>query len=70
MDQISGDIRRFWGMCSYHWLSVFIRHVHLSSLAICKTLVGGTLQLAKYQSMTDHIATLPKTILLIDYSNS
>ena len=25
--------------------------------------------LAKYQSMTDHIATLPKTILLIDYSN-
>ena len=25
--------------------------------------------IAKYQSMTDHIATLPKTILLIDYSN-
>ena len=31
-------------MCSCHWLSVFIRHVHLSSLAICKTLVGGAVQ--------------------------
>jgi len=58
MDQISGDIRRFWGMCSYHWLSVFIRHVHLSPLAICKTLVGGTLQPTANNSLLHHLTVV------------
>ena len=41
----------------------------LAELSLTRYMSTTHVSVAKYQSMNDHTATLPKTILLTDYSN-